>query len=127
VDDSSTSPRVPVYASSTIIAEPYAGKGTQDGVPGPMLKFDISKAFWVQNMVSNFAYWRWNDAYPMVREKIDQVHEDFLQQVKIVDEKALEIYHSEGPAAATKMVTDFGVYSGFKMHQKWLDFYGGEW
>ena len=46
VDDSSTSPRVPVYASSTTVAEPYAGKGTQDGVPGPMLKLDMKKAFW---------------------------------------------------------------------------------
>lgn len=46
VDDSSTSPRVPVYASSTKVAEPYAGKGTQDGVPGPMLKLDMTKAFW---------------------------------------------------------------------------------
>jgi hypothetical protein len=46
VDDSSTSPRVPVYASSTMVAPPYAGKGTQDGVPGPMLKLDMKKAFW---------------------------------------------------------------------------------
>ena len=52
VDDSSTSPRVPVYASSKEVAPPYAGKGTQDGVPGPMLKLDMTKAFWVQNMVS---------------------------------------------------------------------------
>jgi hypothetical protein len=28
------------------VAEPYAGKGTQDGVPGPMLKLDMTKAFW---------------------------------------------------------------------------------
>ena len=46
VDDSSTSPRVPVYASSTMVPMPYAGKGTQDGVPGPMLKLDMKKAFW---------------------------------------------------------------------------------
>ena len=46
VDDSSTSPRVPVYASSTMVAAPYAGKGTQDGVPGPLMKLDMKKAFW---------------------------------------------------------------------------------
>lgn len=46
VDDSSTSPRFPFYASSTDVAEPYAGKGTQDGVPGPMLTLDMKKAFW---------------------------------------------------------------------------------
>ena len=126
VDDSSTAPRVHVYASSTAIADPYAGKGTQDGVPGPMMKFDLSKAFWVQNMVSNFAYWRWNDAYPMVRERIDQIHTGFLQQVNIVDEKALDLYHSQGPDAAIKYVTDFGLKAGSDLHEKWLDFYGGE-
>jgi dipeptidase len=46
VDDSSTSPRFPFYTSSTSVAEPYAGKGTQDGVPGPMLTLDMKKAFW---------------------------------------------------------------------------------
>jgi hypothetical protein len=46
VDDSSTSPRVPVYASSTQVAYPYAGKGTQDGVPFEAFKFDMRKAFW---------------------------------------------------------------------------------
>ena len=61
VDDSSTSPRVPVYAASTRVSDPYSGKGTQDGVPGPMLNFNLKKAFWVQNMVSNLCYWRWKD------------------------------------------------------------------
>lgn len=72
-DDSSTSPRIPVYGSNRQVAEPYAGKGTQDGVVAPLLQFDTNKAFWVQNMVSNFCYFRWQDAYPVVREKIDTV------------------------------------------------------
>ena len=72
-DDSSTSPRIPVYGSNRQVAEPYAGKGTQDGVPAPLLQFTTDKAFWVQNMVSNFCYFRWQDAYPVVREKIDTV------------------------------------------------------
>jgi dipeptidase len=77
VDDSSTAPRVPVYASSTRIASPYAGKGSQDGVVTPLLKFDLSKAFWVQNMVSNFCYYRWKDVYPIVRFKMIPSTENF--------------------------------------------------
>ena len=56
VDDSSTSPKVPVYASSTMIAQPYAGKGTQDGVPGPMLKLDMKKAFWGKFLLVSLVY-----------------------------------------------------------------------
>ena len=81
-DDSSTSPRIPVYGSNRQVAEPYAGKGTQDGVAAPLLQFDTNKAFWVQNMVSNFCYFRWQDAYPVVREKIDKVSsKSSLQQL----------------------------------------------
>jgi dipeptidase len=124
VDDSSTSPRVPVYASSTAIAEAYAGKGTQDGVPGPMLKLDMKKAFWVQNMVSNLCYWRWKDAYPLVRQKIDGIHADFETEIKRVDVTALAFYENDSPAAAVDFVTKYSVSAGQTLHDTWLDFYG---
>jgi dipeptidase len=124
VDDSSTSPRVPIYASSTAIAEPYAGKGTQDGVPGPMLKFNMKKAFWVQNMVSNLVYWRWKDAYPMVRKKIDDIHAEFVKEIKQSDVTALALYQNDSPEAAVDFVTKHGVAAGETLHETWLDFYG---
>jgi len=117
VDDSSTSPRVPVYASSTMVSPPYAGKGTQDGVPGPMLKLDMKKAFWVQNMVSNLAYWRWNDAYPIVRAKIDEIHARFQSQVDEMDETALAVYHGTSASAAVNVVTNFSVLAGETLHE----------
>jgi len=124
VDDSSTSPRVPVYASSTMVPSPYAGKGTQDGVPGPMLKLDMKKAFWVQNMVANLAYWRWNDAYPIVRAKIDDIYERFQLQVDEMDETALAVYEGTSPSAAVEMLTNFTVHAGETLHEEWLEFYG---
>ena len=48
VDDSSTSPRFPVYSCSTRVSDAYGGLGTQDGVAAPLLHFDLGKAFWVQ-------------------------------------------------------------------------------
>jgi dipeptidase len=53
VDDSSTSPRYPVYACSTAVSSNYVGLGPQDGETSPMMKFDWDQAFWVQNLVSN--------------------------------------------------------------------------
>jgi dipeptidase len=52
VDDSSTSPRYPVYACSTVVSSNYIGLGPQDGETSPMMKFDWDQAFWVQNLVS---------------------------------------------------------------------------
>jgi dipeptidase len=124
VDDSSTAPRVPVYASSTTIALPYEGKGTQQGVAGKLMKLDMSKAFWVQNMVSNLAYSRWDDAYPIVRSRIDKIHAKFQSQVDETDNTALAVYHSTSAAAAVEVVTNFSVLAGEKLHKEWLDFYG---
>lgn len=89
-----------------------------------MLKWDMTKAFWVQNMVSNFCYFRWSDAYPMVREKIDGIHADFMEQVKIVDDTAVKLYHNQSAEAAVEYVTQYSVLAGRKLHQQWIDFYG---
>jgi dipeptidase len=124
VDDSSTSPRVPFYASSRRLPVAYYGKGAQDGVMEPILEFDMSKAFWIQNMVANFAYTRWSDVYPVLRNKIDDIHKGFVDHIKKVDEDALELYFSEGIEASIELVTQHGVSAGDKMQADWIQFYG---
>ena len=122
--DSSTSPRVPVFGSNRKIAEPYSGKGTQDGVPSPLLAFDMGKAFWVQNMVSNFCYYRWQDAYPVVRNRIDKIQETLLRHVINLDDQALQLYKEKGAEEAVELVTQFSVNTASIIHKEWLDFYG---
>ena len=124
VDDSSTSPRFPVYGSSRQLSQAYYGKGPQDGVKSPILDFDLTKAFWVQNMVSNFAYFRWSDVYPIVRSKIEIVQAEFMDDVVSCDRGALALYKNKGPAAAVAFVSDFGVNAGDSLHAEWLKFYG---
>ena len=51
VDESSTSPRYPVYCCRTAGSKSYIGKGSQDCFVSPNLKFDETKAFWIQNLV----------------------------------------------------------------------------
>ena len=123
-DDSSTSPRVPVYSVSTAVSSAYGGKGAQDGVMEPILKFDLSKAFWVQNMVSNLCYSRWRDIYPVVRQKIDKIHDDFVRQLSIADQRAKDLLETKGIDAAVRFLTLVSVNAGNKMHSSWMDFYG---
>ena len=78
----------------------------------------------VQNMVANLAYWRWNDAYPIVRAKIDEIYERFQLQVDEMDETALAVYEGTSPSAAVEMLTNFTVHSGETLHEEWLEFYG---
>lgn len=124
LDDSSTAPRLPVYGSSQKIAPPFAGQGSQDGVVTPLLQLNLEKAFWVQNMVSNFCYGRFKDTYPLVRTKIDLIQTDFERQVQLVDQTALKAYHEQGTDAAIARVTLFGINTGNKLHEIWIEFYG---
>lgn len=78
----------------------------------------------VQNLVSNFAYFRWHDAYPFVRKRIDAIHSDFQTDVQKMDEKALAVYHDDSAAAAVKLVTQFSVDAGQQLHEEWLTFFG---
>lgn len=124
VDDSSTSPRFPVYGCSTAVSDAYAGKGTQDGVPSPLLKFDLSKAFWVQNMVSNLVYSRWSQAYPLLREKLQIIHDSFQDEVHYLDEQMLAAYDNGDANEVLKLATAFSVGSGDRLHREWMDYYG---
>lgn len=124
VDDSSTSPRFPVYGCSRSVSEAYSGKGTQDGVPSPLLSFDIQKAFWVQNMVSNFAYSRWEDAYPYLQKKLAAVHEQFKEEVKVIDEALMAVYDPNDLDWVIDHATAFSVKAGDWMHKEWMEFYG---
>lgn len=78
----------------------------------------------VQNMVSNLAYSRWTDIYPELRAKIDELHNQFTQQVSIVDQRAVQLLQKESVDAAIKYVTFASVNAGNKLHQAWLEFYG---
>ena len=76
-------------------------------------------------MVSNLAYWRWDEAYPIVRAKIDDIHAKFQSQVEEADNTALALYRgSTSATAAIQFVTSFSVLAGENLHEEWLDFYG---
>lgn len=122
-DDASTAPRFPAYAASTDVSKAYKGKSTAQGHIRPILDFDLSKAFWVDNMVSNFAYSRWRDAYPVVKAKLDEIQADFVAAVHNMDNRAHELYSAD-PEAAIEEVTRFSMSRADELHRKWQDFYG---
>jgi hypothetical protein len=54
----------------------------------------LDKAMRVQQVLSNFAYSRWNGAYRMVRKKIHDIQEHFMKEVARADQKSL-VAHQE--------------------------------
>ena len=122
-DDSSTAPRVPVYGCSTELSPAFSGKGPQDGVTSPLLQFDINKAFWVQNLVSNFVYSRWNLAYPVLKQKRQDVMNDFIKEVEKLDER-ISMLHGNEWERGIHEATEFTVNAGDKLQQIWWQFHG---
>ena len=129
VDDSATAPRFPVYGSSREVSHAFKGKGCQDGVPEQVLKFDLTKAFWIQNMVSNLAYSQWNAIYPKIHQKKMNIIYGFQVEVHQTDSKALKLVENEENThnkkdAMIDIVSEFSRTAGDRLHQEWTEFYG---
>ncbi len=88
---------------------------------GSMLKFTWNSAFWVFNWVSNWTYTRWSDISPEVLKLQTTLENGFNNQVKDVDEKAMELYKS-APNSVDDYLTSFSKNLGDKTTEQWRDF-----
>lgn len=124
VDDSATTVRFPMYSAATSVPSAFAGQGPQDGVTPPMMKFNMQHAFYVFNLVSNWAYSRWNVMYPDVYAAITAKEDVYIKEVAEIDKQALAIYDSAGVEAAVQFLTLYSVTRGNELVQEWSNFFG---
>jgi dipeptidase len=129
VDDSGTTVRFPVYGSATKVSPAFLGKGPQDGVTPPMMDFNLQSAFYVFNLLANWAYARWDLIYPEVLQTIVAKESEFIGQIQQVDKKALEILEEkrgspDGMAQAVDYVTNYSVNAGNKLVNDWFQYFG---
>lgn len=124
VDDSSTTVHIPIYGSCTEPPSSYAGKGPQDGVTPPMMVFDTTKAFYSFNLLANWVYTRWSLIYPDLLTEILTKESTYLMAVQETDAFALNLYHTEGPQSAIKLVTKFSCEIGDTLVREWNILFG---
>jgi dipeptidase len=120
IDDSSTNVHLPIFGSATKIPKSYAG---QD-VSNCNYVFSFDDAYYVFNIVANWAYSRWNVVYPEVHNKIIEKESKFIDDLKVIDAKALKLYHEKNPATAVEYVTDYSVKAGNQLVKEWGSFFG---
>ena len=117
VDDAASTVFVPMYSSITKIPKAYAvGNGS-------MMDFTMDAAFWVFNMVSNFAYTRYSYIHPEIRSEQTKLESRFLEEVTKTDEEALAKYKSDKNSAVAYL-TDFSDNAGNETLKHWTNFYG---
>lgn len=124
VDDAGTTARTPVYSSATALPSGFAGYGPQDGKTPPMMTFSWKSAFYVFNVVANFAYSRWDLVYPTLLTHITTTEQNLINQVQTVDTQALAMYKEKGVEAAIKYVTQAGVVMGEQLLRDWQTLFG---
>ena len=112
VDDAASNVFVPMYCSITEAPHAYAAGN------GSMMEFTFNSAFWVFNMVSNFAYTRYSDIHPEIRETQTGLENKFVDRVREADQKALALYNND-PKAAVEFLTGFSAEQGALALRTW--------
>lgn len=116
VDDAASTVFVPMYTSITKVPEAYAvGNGS-------MMNFSFDAAFWVFNMVANYAYTRYNVIHPEIRAEQTKLEDGFLSETRDIDKKALALYETDKKGAVA-VLTDYSVKTGNETVKQWLNFY----
>jgi dipeptidase len=124
IDDSSTSVHFPIYGSATRIPDGWSGLGPQDGATPPMMTFSMQSAFYVFNLVSNWAYTRWNVIYPDVYAAIIEKETSYFAMVAKADAEAQELFATQGTDAAVEFLTAFSNGIGKQLLSDWANFFG---
>lgn len=116
VDDTYSTVYVPMYCGIKDVPQGFAvGNGS-------MMKYSDSAAFWVFNQVSNFAYTRYNEMIPEIREKQHELEASFMEQVLEIDEKAAALYEKDAEQALD-LLTSYSVKAGDATVQEWKSLY----
>ena len=79
-------------------------------------------AFWVFNMVANFAYYRYEQVAPVVIEQVGAYEQRFATEVAAEDKAALALWSAD-PAAAVELLTAAGEKRGNGLVSDWLKLY----
>lgn len=116
VDDAATTVYVPMYASMTEIPEPYKVGN------GDLMNFTMESAFWVFNMVSNYAYTRYSMMFPDIQKVQFELHNSFVGDVEKLDKKMIEIIKTD-PVKVQNEINRFSNAAAIKTHKRWTELY----
>lgn len=116
VDDAATTLYVPNYCGITKV--PYCFKQGN----GSLMEFNMDAAFWIFNMVSNWAYTRYNVIYPDIVKVQDEMYNQFFAEVADFDKKLPEIYQRDKDEVI-KLTTKYSVEAGARTQKRWTELY----
>lgn len=116
MDDATYSVHAPFHACSTRVPHAYSN----DAGSGDVFSFD--SAFWVFNMVANFAYYRESEVAPLLRARVSDYERRFAQDVAKEDARALELWESNR-TESVEYLSRAAEHRGNALVKDWLRLY----
>ncbi len=112
VDDNYSNVYMPLYCSITRPPKPFVG--------GSIAEFDISKGFWVFNMVANLAYTKYSYIIKDIQEKQQYFENKFFAYQNAIENAAKELY-ATNPQFAVEFLTDYSCLQSEEVVDRWRD------
>jgi dipeptidase len=113
VDDAYSTCYAPMYCGITEIPECF-----KEG-NGDLLTFSETSAFWTFNVVSNFAYLRYDAMIPDVLKVQKNLEDKFVAYTPSVDMAAQSLWNAGKRKEALQFLTDYSVNQANGMTQEW--------
>ena len=129
-DDSSTSPRTPVYGGALRVPCGFAsltgqtpGAGVACAPDADGFKMNLQSAFWIWNLVGNVAFSeRYATAYPQVIARGDEVMARAIAATVTMDQDFVALWTVD-PFGAIEAATAYGETQGAQMLTEWTQFW----
>eukprot|EP00051_Salpingoeca_urceolata_P008794 m.108942 g.108942 ORF g.108942 m.108942 type:complete len:610 (+) comp15944_c1_seq2:50-1879(+) len=129
VDDTAHSVHFPMYATATSVPAAFGDRYGQEpaaavkyGVDGDGLNFSFDSAWWVFNLVANYAYSRYSDVNADVAANIVAIEKQFIEEVVGIDEAAMAIA-KDSREDAIAFLTKYSADTGNTLVKTWLSFF----
>eukprot|EP00457_Paulinella_chromatophora_P004597 gb/GEZN01004609.1/.p1 GENE.gb/GEZN01004609.1/~~gb/GEZN01004609.1/.p1 ORF type:complete len:576 (+),score=55.45 gb/GEZN01004609.1/:25-1752(+) len=127
-DEGATAAYAPFYTSATKVPKGYQCQWAGSGPNADLMDFDMTRAFWIFNVVANFAYPRWEQIQPEIQKRQDMVSKRFAQQVLESDSVALSLLSgSNGKGTGPETIsylTQINQETAEGLISEWNSFFG---
>lgn len=115
VDDTNSTVYTPFYCSITEVPIEFR-QGN-----GDMLTYSDNAAFWVFNRLAHFKYLFYNRVIGDIQKVQNELENSYQEQVKDVDNQALQLLKNNKVDEAVAMLTEFSSKSGANTVARWKE------
>ncbi len=116
VDDAASTVYVPIYVGIKRPPESYR-QGN-----GSMIEWSDNAAFWVFNLVSNLAYYRYDSIHPIIEKYQQELEDKYIAYTPAVDLAANTLYDRD-PDLARDFLTDYSCSVADNTVKFWKDLF----